>query len=423
MDDRKIIGFCLEFYRMTKEDNRVIPVDEFLCFDGIPYCHKNTYRKIVAGENEKKEMYFGLLQQLQMKYEMEEQFYPKLLILHEQLKHAVEQVDRKQLIVVLSQIKDMLTKKENVYPYQINRYLVDCLERFIVFDEVWNNHCVKVLLMISRVCDTPMRLLLNYYLYQNCHRSKRKESSLKKMSEQLLVSDHEELLNQLILMRQMIYEQEFTLAEHLAECAEKICLASGNQNRMVEVLQCQMAIYGVTGREEQAKDCLSKLEQLMKEESLDPIVVKQCQYYLGMHHYSEHNFVYAGPFLKQQIQGKKPNKNNCFLFLFYESVLNYERKKDPEIGYSEVDLQNLDSTQRRFLQYFLYQRANKSRNYLVSYIMKRILPLLNSDHAMEAYVFLQELYLLKAKEEAKIMKQRMTELNYVIQHSWEKSFS
>ena len=57
MDDRKIIGFCLEFYRMTKEDNRVIPVDEFLCFDGIPYCHKNTYRKIVAGENEKKEMH------------------------------------------------------------------------------------------------------------------------------------------------------------------------------------------------------------------------------------------------------------------------------------------------------------------------------------------------------------------------------
>lgn len=107
--------------------------------------------------------------------------------------------------------------------------------------------------------------------------------------------------------------------------------------------------------------------------------------------------------------------------LFYLSVISYLDCIN-ELKAEDICLDKLSPSHKTFLRYYIYKLKSKSNKELKSYIVNKVIPILNEDHNMEAYIFKQELYLMKAKEEILLLDEKMKTLNYVILQNWEEVF-
>ncbi|NBK96658.1 MAG: hypothetical protein EOM50_01330 [Erysipelotrichia bacterium] len=415
---RRLMGLSLEFNRLMQLEKEV-SISEYLVHEGIPFCHYATYQKMLTGEYNKEQLYLDMMEKLDLTFDYDEHLQQLLREKYIDIKRDIECMDDEQLAIHLKEGKAIIQHKQNVYPQKIEYFILEEIEKFYVHRKIINDKEIKALLWIIKVASNKARAILIHLIYFNTHKRKALISTLTSVFESLPLFDKEEMLTMLVITRQMIYEKELDVALRLALKLEKMCLESKNYARLTEVYQDLIAIYGCLYNYHKRDYYFVELKRILEENShLSKSVIEQSHYYLGMCSFSMHQFKEAYTFLEKQ---RLVKPISYALLLCYLSVASY-LKKEIVLTEDMCSLIKLDSSNRVFLRYFYYKQQGKSEKELKSYIVDKVLPIIDEDYIMESYIFRQELYLMNAKVEFENFTQKMEQLKYVKLEEWELLF-
>lgn len=415
---RKCMGISLEFNRILPRDKE-IPISEYLNYEGVPFCHYQTYQKMIQGNYDYDYQYLEMFEKKKLSFQYNYDVHLSVNEKYMQIKEAIEFIDIDALATYINEAKMLLKGLEEVYPHKIDSFILLQIERHYIHNEYLNDQIIRVLSWILKFVSRKKRTILIHLIYFNAHKKDRTISTLKNTFDKLPLFDDNELLIGLVITRQMIYEKEFNLALLCVKELERECKKTKNYSRLTEIYQNMIAIYGSLKEQEKVEDYVGKLLELLNNHyEINKVALRRSEYYLGMCSYSDHNFEIAYEFMKKNI---KANPDSAHLQLFYLSILSY-RGEENTVDFKRIYLQKANPSYKVFLRYFVYKIKCTSQKKLVAYIMEKVMPLINEDYILEAYVFKQELYLLNAKEEFTVFEQKMKNLNYVILHNWEEVF-
>lgn len=414
---RRLIGISLEFNRLISKENE-IPISEYLICNGISFCHPTTYQKMLTGEYANDDLYMELIKEKGICFEYHQDEQLLLKDKYFEIKKDIEFIDEKSLMMHLQEANQMVESLKDKYPHKIECYILKQIESYYINREILDDRTIKILTWILKVASSKSRAILIHLIYFNTHKKRSYISSLKSTFESLPLFDKEDELIALVIARQMIYEKDFEVALNITQKLETICLNTNNLARLSEVYQDMIAIYGGLCDPNKEAVYMDKLKQLLDSNQLNDIASYRSHYYLGMCKFSNHQFEEAHDFL---IESLKHNSNSYSVTLFYLSVISY-LNKESVITLKDISFDRLNTSQKVFIRYFRYKLAGKSENKLQSYIVEKIIPIINEDYIFEAYIFRQELFLMKEKEAFLLFQNKMNDLNYVILQNWEDVF-
>lgn len=416
--ERKCMGVSLEFNRLLPRDKE-ISISEYLVYEGIPFCHYLTYQKMIQGEYGYDSQYLDMIEKKNLSFRYNHSVYLKTNKKYVQIKEAIEFIDLEALAIYIKEAKRILKGLEEDYPHKIDYFILEQIERYYVHNEYLNDQMIRLLSCVLKVVSRIKRAILIHIIYFNAHKKSATTSGLKNIFDRLPLIDENEVLIDLVITRQMIYEKEFKLSLLCAIEIEKKCVESENYSRLTEVYQDMIAIYGSMDQQQKVDDYIDKLQKLLdNHHKISEVAYMRSEYYLGMCCYNEHKFDIAYEFMKKYV---KVNPDSVPLQLFYLCVLSY-RKEENMVATQDILLEKANTSYKVFLKYFVYKIKGKSKKELSTYIVDKIIPIINNDYIMEAYVFRQELYLLRAREEFMLFDEKMNTLNYVILQNWEEVF-
>lgn len=414
---RKLKGLSLEFNRQVSSESEISISEYLIDTDGIPFCHISTYRKMQVGDYSNQSLYDEMMERKDMQFQYIEDVQLKLKDKYLDIKKDIEFSDIDCLSIHLKEGMNIMSGYEEIYPHKMEYYILEQLERFYVQEEVLDDRTIKILSWIAKISSTKHRAILIHLIYFNTHKKKRLTSSLKAVFETLPLFDKDELLIALVIIRQMIYEKEYNVALNRANKLEEICLQCLNYSRLAEIYQDMIAIYGGLNNKDKTEDYVKKLNELIEDkDKLNEKEIYRSRYYLGMCSYTLHEYDEALEFF-QTILEEGPNSYSTKLF--YLSVISY-LNVESKLKVEDIDLDDLDVTNKAFLRYFINKLKGKSKKELVSYIVNKIIPILSSDYSIEANIFRQELYLLGAEEEYLMLSEKMKMMKCVILQNWDE---
>lgn len=414
---RKLKGLSLEFNRQVSSESEISISEYLIDTDGIPFCHISTYRKMQVGDYSNQSLYDEMIDKKNMKFQYIEDVQLKLRDKYLDIKKDIEFSDIDSLSIHLKEGMNIMSGYEEIYPHKMEYYILEQLEHFYVQEEVLDDRTIKILSWIAKISSTKHRAILIHLIYFNTHKKKRLTSSLKAVFETLPLFDKDELLIALVIIRQMIYEKEYNVALNRANKFEEICLQSLNYSRLAEIYQDMIAIYGGLNNKDKTVEYNKKLNELINDkDKLNEKEIYRSRYYLGMCSYTLHEYDKALEFF-QTILKAAPDSYSTKLF--YLSVISY-LNVESELKVEDINLDDLDVTNKAFLRYFINKLKGKSKKELVSYIVNKIIPILSSDYSIEANIFRQELYLLGAEEEFLMLSEKMEMMKCVILQNWDE---
>lgn len=414
---RRLKGLSIEFNRQISSESEISISEYLIDNDGIPFCHISTYRKMQVGEYSNISLYDEMMKKKNMEFQYIEEVHSKLKDKYLDIKRDIEFSDITSLSKHLKEGMNTMSGYEDIYPHKMEYYILEQLERFYVKEEILDDRTIKILSWTAKISSTKHRAILIHLIYFNTHKKKKLTSSLKAVFESLPLFDKDELLIALVIIRQMIYEKEYDVALSRASKFEKICLQSRNYPRLAEIYQDMIAIYGGLDNEDKSDDYIKKLNELINDkDKLNEKEVYRSRYYLGMCSYTLHDYEKALEFF-QTILKIAPNSYSTKLF--YLSVISY-LEVESKLKADDINLDDLDVTNKVFLRYFIYKLKGRSKKELVSYIVNKIMPILSSDYSIEANIFRQELYLLGAEEEFLMLSEQMNMMKCVILQNWDE---
>lgn len=414
---RKLKGLSLEFNRQVSSESEISISEYLIDTDGIPFCHISTYRKMQVGDYSNQSLYDEMIDKKNMKFQYIEDVQLKLRDKYLDIKKDIEFSDIDSLSIHLKEGMNIMSGYEEIYPHKMEYYILEQLEHFYVQEEVLDDRTIKILSWIAKISSTKHRAILIHLIYFNTHKKKRLTSSLKAVFETLPLFDKDELLIALVIIRQMIYEKEYNVALNRANKFEEICLQSLNYSRLAEIYQDMIAIYGGLNNKDKTAEYNNKLNELINDkDKLNEKEIYRSRYYLGMCSYTLHEYDKALEFF-QTILKAAPDSYSTKLF--YLSVISY-LNVESELKVEDINLDDLDVTNKAFLRYFINKLKGKSKKELVSYIVNKIIPILSSDYSIEANIFRQELYLLGAEEEFLMLSEKMKMMKCVILQNWDE---
>lgn len=414
---RESKGLSLEFNRQITSENEISISEYLIDTNGIPFCHISTYRKMQVGEYTNHSLYDEMMNKKGMKFHYNEEVYLKLKDKYLDIKRDIEFGEINSLSIHLKEAMNIMDGYEETYPYKMEYYILEQLERFYIKEEVLDDRTIKILSWITKVSSTKYRAILIHLIYFNTHKKKTLTSSLKAVFDSLPLFDEDEMLIALVIIRQMIYEKEFNMALNRANKFEEICLQSHNYTRLAEIYQDMIAIYDGLNNKEKVNNYFVKLKNLINDkDKLNEKDIYQSEYYLGMCSYTLHDYEKALEFFETLL---KTYSDAYSTKLFYLSVISY-LNVESMLKVEDINLDNLNVTNKVFLRYFIYKLKGKSKKELVGYIVNKIMPILSSDYSIEANIFRQELYLLDAKDEFRMMSEKMEMTKCVILQNWDE---
>lgn len=414
---RKLKGLSLEFNRQVSSESEISISEYLIDTDGIPFCHISTYRKMQVGDYSNQSLYDEMIDKKNMKFQYIEDVQLKLRDKYLDIKKDIEFSDIDSLSIHLKEGMNIMSGYEEIYPHKMEYYILEQLEHFYVQEEILDDRTIKILSWIAKISSTKHRAILIHLIYFNTHKKKRLTSSLKAVFETLPLFDKDELLIALVIIRQMIYEKEYNVALNRANKFEEICLQSLNYSRLAEIYQDMIAIYGGLNNKDKTAEYNNKLNELINDkDKLNEKEIYRSRYYLGMCSYTLHEYDKALEFFQTNLKAAPDSYSTK---LFYLSVISY-LNVESELKVEDINLDDLDVTNKAFLRYFINKLKGKSKKELVSYIVNKIIPILSSDYSIEANIFRQELYLLGADEEFLMLSEKMKMMKCVILQNWDE---
>ena len=418
----RLMGYSIEFNRLHAQEDKEISIGEYIMIKGIPICHRDTYFKVVKGENTNVELYEQLMNKNHIHYKFNISLFAKTKTYHSTLKKAIVYYDESLLVETIAQIKTIQGFYKDIYPHKIEYYVLKKLEQCYLKREAFTKLDVKKLYFLLDFVSYDMSIIIIHMIYFDCRRRKRLLSSLRNVISNLPLIGKDEILYKTILLHQKFNDQQFEEALLLAIELEEECKQTGNYTRLCEVMQMKIAIYSATRDKHALQKVRRQLHEYTTNYEIAYYVKNENEHYLGISAFVEHDFHSAKHYFEKIIIEKRDTQPQ-FMKLFYCSLISYLNLENSLFVLNEQLLNRYEAHQKVFLRYFLLKHRKKSIRILVNYIFDKIVPILDKDYVFESNIFLQELYLLStSKEIKKEYIYKLNESNCVILQDWMQVF-
>lgn len=419
----RLMGYSIEFHRMDAMEEKEIPINEYISLNNVPLCHRDTYFKVIRGENNNVELYHQIMNCNKVHYKFNLSLFAQTKPYHKIIKEAIVFYDETRLVDAMQEVIDIQGFYKDIYPHKIEYFILQQIEQCYVKRVSLTQRNVRKLHYLLAFVSNEMRVIITHMIYFDCRRRKRMISSLRSVIKGLPLIGKEELLYNMILLHQSIYDQRFEDALHIAKQVEIECVKTNNHSRMCELIQVYIAIYSALKMKDELVQEKRRLIYYLKEYDIAKYIRYQNEHYLGISAFSLHQFSTAKVYLEKLLI-EKHEVHPYFIALFYQSILSYKQEENTLFTLDDKWIAQLNVHQRIFARYFLYKEKQKTKRELIHYINDKIAPIMDADYVFEGNVFLQELYLLKAKQVDKdYFVEKMNNANCVILQHWREVFS
>ncbi len=419
----RLMGYSIEFHRMDALKDKEIPINEFISVNHVPLCHRDTYFKVIHGENNNLELYQQLMEKNNIHYKFDLSLFAKTKPYHKMLKEAIMFYDEAKIVEAITTIKSLEGYYKDVYPHKIEYFLVEQIEKSYVRRESLDHLDVRKLFYLIDFVSSDMRVIVTHMIYFDCQRRKRMISSLRSVVRNLPFLGKDELLYKIIVVRQAIFDHLFAEALLLLKELEEECIRTENHSRLCEVMQLYIAIYAIQNKKEELEQEKQRLYAFMQEYEISRYVRNQNEHYIGLSAFIEHDFALAKTQFEKIIKEDKDYLPQ-FIKLYYFSILSYENQKNTLFEVNEEMMKEFSTHNKIFIRYFVLKEKGKSKRVLIDYILYKVGAIIDRDYIFVANLFLQELYLLDAGNvNINAFLEIVYKSNCVILQHWQELFS
>lgn len=419
----RLMGYSIEFHRMDAMEEKEIPIHEYISLNNVPLCHRDTYFKVIHGESNNVELYHQIMSCNNIHYKFNLSLFAQTKPYHKVIKEAIAFYDENRLVDAIQKMIHIQGFYKDVYPHKLEYFVLQQIEQCYVKRVALTQRNVRKLQYLLTLVSNEMRVIITHMIYFDCRRRKRMISSLRSIMKGLPLIGKEELLYNMILLHQSIYDQRFEDALHIAKQVEIECVKTNNHSRMCELIQTYIAIYSALKMKNELAQEKRRLIYYLNEYDIAKCICYQSEHYLGISAFSQHQFSIAKVYLEKLLV-EKHEVHPYFIALFYQSILSYKQEKNTLFALDDKRIACLNVHQRIFARYFLYKEKQRTKRELIHYINDKIAPIMDADYVFEGNIFLQELYLLKAEEGDKnYFIEKMKHANCVILQHWREVFS